>query len=174
MIPLVLLEVVAPEDRPDFEKIYRRYRADAVRIAYRVLGDASLAEDAAQEAFLSLAKTFDRRRGQSEASIRRYLFAVTRYRALDLLRDRESLGQPPDENTPAPAPGDATELEQLMFALPPQYAEVMRLRFLEGYAPKEIGALLRLSPGAVRMRIERAKEKLRALLIENGYEEYFK
>ena len=107
MIPLVLLEAVAPEDRPDFEKIYRRYRADAVRIAYRVLGDA-------------------------------------------------------------------TELEQLMFALPPQYAEVMRLRFLEGYEPKEIGAMLRLSPGAVRMRIERAKEKLRALLIENGYEEYFK
>ena len=166
-------EAIAPEDRPGFEALYLRYRSLLLRVARRALGASPLAEDAVEEAFLALAKSFEKWRAKPEEEVRRWLITVTRYRALAILREQNALGDAPGAELPAPPEDDRTELERLVDALPPRYAEVIRLRYLDGFSAREIARMLDMSPGAVRQRIARAKEKLRALLIENGYEEYF-
>ena len=173
LIPFILLEAIAPEDRPDFEAIYLRHRSMLLCVARRALGASPLAEDAVEESFIALARSFEKWREKPDEEIRRWLITVTRYRALAILNEQNALGDAPDARLPAPPEDDRTELERIVDALPPRYAQVIRLRYLEGFSAREIGRMLDMSPGAVRQRIARAKEKLRALLIENGYEEYF-
>jgi len=71
-------------DRHDFAQIYDQYSGDVIRAAVRVLGDARLAEDVAQEVFLALWRGggYDAARGP----LGPYLRLLARSRALDLWR----------------------------------------------------------------------------------------
>ena len=74
---------------------------------------------------------------------------------------------------------DFGELERsavldLIRQMPDGQGDLILLCCVYGYTAEEIGAKLSLRPDAVRKRLQRAKERLRALLIENGYEEFFK
>lgn len=71
-------------DRDDFGQIYDQYSGDVIRAAVRVLGDARLAEDVAQEVFLALWRGggYDAARGP----LGPYLRLLARSRALDLWR----------------------------------------------------------------------------------------
>jgi DNA-directed RNA polymerase specialized sigma24 family protein len=48
-----LIERAQNGDRDAYEELVRRYYTSVVNIVHRMCGDTSLAEDAAQEAFLS-------------------------------------------------------------------------------------------------------------------------
>jgi RNA polymerase sigma-70 factor (ECF subfamily) len=52
--------------------------------------------------------------------------------------------------------------------LPEHYREVVVLRFLQGLAYREVGAVLDIPPGTVRSRLAKALELLRADLREEG------
>ena len=49
-------------------------------------------------------------------------------------------------------------------ALPEEYRQAVRLRFLEGKSLEEIAELMGRSPRAVQGLVDRAKEKMRATL----------
>ena len=173
LIPTILFEAVGAPDAPDFETLYLRYREALWHAAMRILRDQARAEDAVHDAFLTLAKRFAALRTLPAEELERYLFAVTRYKALALLREQNRFAELP-ETLPAPQDDGRTELERLMDALPPEDAALLRLRFVEGYTTREIASMLRISQDAARMRVKRAKDRLREILIKNGYEEYFK
>lgn len=172
MIPLILSESVDAGGQSDFEAMYLRWRDAMYRAALRIVRDPHLAEDVVHDAFLNAAKIFDRLRGEPEAGQRRYLLSTTRYRALNALRERNGRAELP-ENLPARQEGTLTALEQVIAMLPPRDAEVIRLRYVDGYSVRETAAILRITEEAAQKRAERAKERLKALLIENGFEEYF-
>ncbi len=80
-----LMLLVQRGDTRAFEIIYDRHSPAAFSLAYRMTGDRSVAEDATQEAFLSIWRSgsrFDRERG----SLRTWMLGVVHNRAIDALR----------------------------------------------------------------------------------------
>src|ERR1700710_2605377 len=80
-----LMEKVAGNDADAFEVVLERHSDAAFSLAYRICGRRSLAEDIAQEAFLSVWRggaRYDRARG----SVRTWTLGIVHNRAVDALR----------------------------------------------------------------------------------------
>src|SRR6185312_15091629 len=80
-----LMERVAGNDADAFEVVLERHADAAISLAYRICGRRSLAEDIAQEAFLSVWRSgarYDRARG----SVRTWTLGIVHHRAVDALR----------------------------------------------------------------------------------------
>lgn len=146
-----------------------------VRYARRLLGDADLAADAVQHAFVQLCGESRATAGENPAA---WLFRVCRNRALDHLRraGRErSLVELEDESNPAradcPPGGDpaavaerrelAARLRDLLRDLPPPQREAIDL-WCEGFTAKEIAAITGRSEGHVRVLTHRGLTTLRS------------
>ena len=72
------------------------------------------------------------------------------------------------ERIPAPEAEDGSLLAAVDL-LPPKYRAVIYLYYYEGYAAKEIGALLGLPTATVNTQLARGREKLKNLLESEGY-----
>lgn len=171
--------------REAFAELHRRHSRKSYQLAYRVLGDAALAADAVQEAFLTVYRKGAR--FQERAQFTSWLFRVVLNRSIDLRRrerralaERTSSGRPTaevggDALLDAPAPGAGPEeaaraadraeaVRRAILRLSPKLAEIVALRYPQGLSYEEIGALLRLPPGTVRSRLNRAHAALREIL----------
>src|SRR3954447_6324900 len=146
------------------EELFRRYWSGAHRAAYLVVHDAALAEDVAQEAFLSAVrslKRFDRRRPFGP-----WLHRIVVNRAIDHARAREVRREVPADLVGEPAsfaPGGSLPTGDVLgalAALPPEQRAVVVLRHLLGYTPGEIARLLRLPRGTVNSRLRRGLDAL--------------
>ena len=97
-----LAAALAAGDQSALAELYDRYGGLAYSVALRVLGDPGRAEDVVQDAFLKVwrgASGFDATRG----TLRSWLVAAVRNRAVDLLRgrslhERRELALRPDGN----------------------------------------------------------------------------
>ena len=148
------------------EELFGRYWAGAHRAAWLVVHDAALAEDVAQEAFLSAVRSlhrFDRRRPFGP-----WLHRIVVNRAIDHARAREVRREVPAELVGEPASVAAAssgavssdEVVGALAALPPEQRAVVVLRHLLGYTPGEIARLLRLPRGTVNSRLRRGLDAL--------------
>jgi RNA polymerase sigma-70 factor, ECF subfamily len=148
------------------EELFRRYWSGAHRAAWLVVHDAALAEDVAQEAFLSAVRSlhrFDRRRPFGP-----WLHRIVVNRAIDHARAREVRREVPAELVGEPAsmaPEGAgalspDDLVGALAALPPEQRAVVVLRHLLGYTPGEIARLLALPRGTVNSRLRRGLDAL--------------
>src|SRR5215218_9049508 len=80
-----LMVLLRDGDPEAFEVVYDRHGGAAFSLAYRMVGDRTLAEDAVQEAFLSIWRSrvrFDRERG----SVRTWVLGIVHHRTIDALR----------------------------------------------------------------------------------------
>jgi RNA polymerase sigma-70 factor (ECF subfamily) len=149
------------------DALFHAYWPRAHRAAYLVVHDAALAEDIAQEAFLSAVRNldrFDRRRPFGP-----WLHRIVVNRAIDAARARTLRRESElDERVPAPeqpGPADRSVLAALA-ALPPEQRAVVVLRHLLGYTPGEIARLLELPRGTVNSRLRRGLDAMRDVLRE--------
>ena len=98
-----LLAIIAtPDGDLALAELYDRYGKIAYGLAYRVLRDSTLAEDAVQEAFITVwrtAGTYIRERGKP----RTWLLTLVHRRAVDLVRREQRRRVPPAADEPAPA-----------------------------------------------------------------------
>ena len=151
-------------------------------LALRVTRDPDLAGDAVQEAFATaLARIGDFR---GESSLGTWLHRIVYNKSIDLLRHRgrqaplpdDDAGQADDERL-AQVPAWSRPPDQILYGeetrraldaalekLTPQQRAVFTLREMEGMPTDEVGAMLELEPGAVRVHLHRARLRLRALL----------
>src|SRR3954454_9976215 len=146
------------------EELFRRYWSGAHRAAWLVVHDAALAEDVAQEAFLSAVRAlhrFDRRRPFGP-----WLHRIVVNRAIDHARAREVRREVPAELVGEPASGSSgdsfssDDVLGALAALPPEQRAVVVLRHLLGYTPGEIARLLGLPRGTVNSRLRRGLDAL--------------
>jgi RNA polymerase sigma-70 factor, ECF subfamily len=143
------------------EELFGRYWPGAHRAAWLVVRDAALAEDVAQEAFLSAVRAlhrFDRRRPFGP-----WLHRIVVNRAIDHARAREVRREVPAELVGEPAAvasSSAGDVVGALAALPPEQRAVVVLRHLLGYTPGEIARLLRLPRGTVNSRLRRGLDAL--------------
>ena len=136
------------------------------RLAMVYLRNPQDARDCCQDVFLKLmerGKQFD-----SDVHRRAWLLAVTKNTCRDhLRREARRRAQPLEDAVRLPGPQSDGELLALVFTLPANDREVLYLHYYEGYAVRELCALLRLRESAAKQRLARARERLRALLGES-------
>jgi RNA polymerase sigma-70 factor (ECF subfamily) len=149
----------------DLEALFNAHWPHAYRAAYLVVGDASAAEDIAQEAFLAAVRAldrFDRRRPFGP-----WLHRIVVNRAIDWARARalraEIAGQP-DAADAAREKEISDEVVDALRALSPDHRAVVVLRYLLEFTPGEIAELLGVPRGTVNSRLRRALDELRAFL----------
>lgn len=142
------------------EELVARHWDGAYRIAFAILGDAHFAEDATQEAMVSmLAKLgrFDSRR-----ELGPWLHRIVSNRALDWARSRARREALPSFVAPsASGSGSDPDLTEALAALPPDQRAVVVLRHLGGYGTNEIARMLGLRRGTVGSRLRRGLDQLR-------------
>jgi RNA polymerase sigma-70 factor, ECF subfamily len=166
-----LMLSVRDGDLDAFEQIVLRHQQTAWRVAYRLTGRASAAEDLAQEAFLRVLEAVPRYR--STASFRAYLLRILTRLHIDRARKkhpryRDRLPEPPDTG---PGPGHAAELAEreaiiqaALDLLPPNQRSAVVLRYFEGSSGIEISEALGVSPKAVERLLARARASLESKL----------
>ena len=156
-------------DIDSFGRLCARYYPAQMAVAYSVLGDHQLAEDAAQEAFaralVNLRKLKDPHRFGS------WLAQICRNVAIDMARARLREGSNGD-GAPVPDSGsDEAMLRTVRKAidkLPAVMKEVVILRYYDHCSYEEIADVLGLSRTTVNGRLTRAKRKLAQQLRRQG------
>lgn len=169
-----LLRRARQGDAAALEELCRREWQPVYAIVARAVGSRAEAEDLTQEVFLRALRALDRYQ-EMGAPFRAFLATIAR----NLIRTHWKTSRagpitlarwpdlPGDEADPEQSVIVAAELAQLRHALEtlsPDYQTVLRLRLLDGRSADEVAALMRRSPGAVRVLQHRALTALRAVL----------
>ncbi|HEV7669831.1 MAG TPA: sigma-70 family RNA polymerase sigma factor [Thermoanaerobaculia bacterium] len=170
-----------------FHDLVRRYERPIFSLIVRMIHDATVAEDIAQETFLKAYRrldTYDPTRKFSS-----WLFKIAHNATLDHLR-RPSLDTLPleahgddeagfaavlaDEKTESPEAGVgrydlARALDRGLRGLRADYSEVLLLRFRQGLSYQEIAEVTGQPLGTVKTNIHRARKELAASLSGLGW-----
>ena len=170
-------------DSEAFRPLVQRYQRVTFSVALRMLGSRAEAEDVAQQAFADAYAALDRFRGEGrKRAFYTWLLRIAINRAKDVLKSKkwteESLsaeaegGQamfahdPGNPEAHAGQAEDRRRLQAALLTLPPKYREVLVLKDVEGLAYEEIGPILRLSITTLKIRLVRARARMRAALGE--------
>jgi len=153
--------------------LYQRYGRLVYTIAYRVVNNASEAEDLTQEVFLILwqQQTYDPNR----SSLSRFLSTVTRNRAIDRVRSRSNryrilkgmVPPPVSDNLPIEqaAQGErSTQVRAALEQIPEAQRQLLALAYYDGLSQSEIARHTNLPLGTVKSRMRQGLLKLRAIL----------
>ena len=162
-------------DQEAFRQLVEQYQAAVYRLALRMCGgDAALAEDAAQEAFVAAWRGLPRFRGDSRFST--WLYRLTTNAAIDCLRrekrhrdadDLDGVELPDGGDTPqesAERSETQAAVRRALSVLSEEHRQVLLLRYMQELDYSEIAAALGVSEGTVKSRINRAKARLKELL----------
>lgn len=165
-------------DADAFEQLVVAYRDQVFRLALRMCGNEADADEVAQEAFLSAWKALPNFRGDSRFST--WLYQLTSHAAIDLMRrEKRQIAAEDIAEVSAPDPGPSPQqqaersetrqaVRDAMGQLSPEYRQIVVLRFLQELSYEEIGAVLKLPPGTVKSRLNRAKAQLKDILSKSG------
>lgn len=175
-----VLTAAARGDDAALALLVRAHHDRVYRFGLRVCRDGYDADDAVQEAFIKLAKRPEVARDRGVLS---WLFAVVRRACMRMLRpfarERRTLGERIEDPQTIPSreldPQRALEhwrmvhaVHQAIAALPRPYREVLVMRDLEGLTGEEACVALGLTEAAMKTRLHRARQELRAELQRLG------
>ena len=169
--------LVARGDEQALAELYDRFGRVAYGIAVRVVRDASLAEDAVQDAFMTAWRTaasFDPARGKAST----WLLTLVHRRAVDVVRREERRRGDPLDDAPV-ASGDATDesaevreerrrVQSALAQLPPDQREALELAYYGGLTQTELAERLGVPLGTIKSRMFTALSRLRDLLGEEA------
>jgi RNA polymerase sigma-70 factor (ECF subfamily) len=162
-------------DGPAFVELLRRYRDRVWRICYRLLDNAEDAHDAAQEVFVRLFTCRQQFAGRSKYSTWVHGIAVRtsltirrgrsrRWKRVNTATD-ENLEQqaatPSEAKTREGAASLAMDLSHVLDELNDEDRALLILKYVEDYSYDELAEIFELSVSACKMRISRAREKLK-------------
>lgn len=162
-------------DDAAFADIVRHYYSRCLRFARNMLGDLADAEDAVQEAFLRVHAALPRytEYGRFEAWLFRILANQCRtMRARERRRGEWLTPYEPRHDAAAPEAPDESggilrrEIERAVQDLPALLREAFLLYHVEGMGYEQMMAVTGARPSALKMRVKRARDILRARLQE--------
>jgi RNA polymerase sigma-70 factor (ECF subfamily) len=168
-----LMEEVIAGCAASFNQLYDRYCHRAYRVAFSVCRDHGRAQDAVQEAFLSIWSNPAGYRSHRGA-VAPWLLTIVRYRAIDVARrsghhpTREGVDRPDGRAAPGDIAqtaidrDDADRLHASLSLLPEAQLEVIVLAFYGELSHNEIATHLGLPAGTIKGRVRLGLEKLRA------------
>ncbi len=146
------------------------------RVAFRITGDASEAEDVVQETFI---KVWDLRQTWSNYNnLQGWVMSLTKNKAIDKTRSKHKRTTSLDgvynmakvENSPEQVAIFSDEMQRIqvfMKQLPQKQREVMELRDFEELSYKEIATQLDIPMNHVKVNLSRARKTIREQLIKD-------
>jgi RNA polymerase sigma-70 factor (ECF subfamily) len=151
-------------DERAFRELYRLHTPRIYRIASRLLGDPSGAEDVVQETWIRAAQGLPGFRW--EARLSTWLAGIAINRCRETLRERRRGVSPGSETSlgRGPSEGEKIDLERAVNALPNGYREVLVLHDVHGYTHEQIAALLGIEVGTSKSQLSRARRTVRETL----------
>jgi len=155
----------------DFNEIYNRYSPQIFRVCMGYINDREQARDLTQETFVSVWKGLPSFRNESLIST--WIFRIATNNCLRALeRNRKFFKTELPANLAAPV-YEAHEDEKLNFlynciAELPETDRIIISLVLEDLPQAEIAAIVGISPGNVRVKVYRIKEKLAIKFKEYG------
>jgi RNA polymerase sigma-70 factor, ECF subfamily len=173
MVTHELLAACRRGDREAFEEVVRRTYRHVYTQALRLVGDRQEAEDVAQEAYLRVFRGLAGFRG--DAQFETWLYRIVSNAAMSHLRKRRRFGElvleSSEEQREPPSPVrvdeeavDRDSLTAALESLPPSLRVVVILKDIYGLSCREIGEQIGASEGAVKVRLHRARKKLKERL----------
>lgn len=171
-----LLDRAANFDEAALSEIYDRYELKIYNYIYRRTSDPGLSEDLTAQVFLKMLEAIQSERAW-HSSFSGWLYRIAHNLVIDHYRARDrqkqvSIDDVPNMRdtgtTPVRAAEVSLEAEALRSAirrLTDEQAQVISLRFLEGYSFAEIAEMMDKTEGAVKALQHRAVATLRQLLV---------
>lgn len=170
-----LVGLVARRDEAALAALYDRYGRAAYGLALRIVRDASLAEDAVQDAFLAVWRSADRF-AQERAKASTWILTLVHRRAVDVVRREERRRADPLEAAHEPS-GDATDEQAWLRArrervraalarLPEAQRQALELAYWGGLTQTEIAERLGQPLGTIKSRMFTGIARLRELLAD--------
>ncbi len=153
--------------------LFRLYGADLVRLGYCLTGDRGAAEEAVQDAFVSLYRNWDRMRDQGASLPYLRSCVINRSRSVHRQRARRIVAteELTPELTTLPGADSALEVREearwiaaAVRALPQRQREVVACRYYLDLTERQTAELLEISVGSVKKHASRAMTRLHELL----------
>ncbi|MCB0062681.1 MAG: sigma-70 family RNA polymerase sigma factor [Caldilineaceae bacterium] len=170
-----LLTGAANFDEAALGELYDRYEARIYSYIYRRTGDSTLAEDLTAQVFLKMLEAI--RGGKAwHSSFSGWLYRIAHNAVIDFYRQRDRQKQTDLEDAAAVVASDhnpvviaetnldAAQLRAAIARLTDEQAEVISLRFLEGYSISEVAVMMDKTEGSIKALQYRAVATLRQLL----------
>ncbi len=167
-----LVEAALAGDIDSFGQLARRYYASMVAIAYAILADHQLAEDAAQEAFARALTNLRKLRKPDKFAP--WLAQICRNVAKDMIAAKARQINTEDSCRAPDSSGRDDNVEAVRRSierLPFRAREVIVLRYYNGLSYEEIASVLGISKPTINGRLTRAKRKMARYLKRNGFPE---
>ena len=154
--------------------VYRAYGRLVYAVAYRLLADRSLSEEATQQTFLKAWRASARIDPSRELGP--WLATIARRVAIDLYRSEAKRSAAPLDEVASEHPelvsmpptvetaSDIWEVRHAVSALPAEDEQVVRLQHFEGLTHAQIAERLRVPVGTVKSRSFRAHKRLATVL----------
>ncbi len=153
----------------EFETAYDAYSPLVFRVALSHMQNREDAEDLLHDVFIKFMEKMPRL--NSEEHRRAWLVRVTVNACRDALRKRSYRDHLSLDEVAEHASAEQTEMPDVFYALetlPSQDRTIILLHDLEGYALKEIAFMLGITLSAAKMRLSRARERLKKLMEREG------
>ena len=175
-----LVALAARSEHSALAELYDRFGRPAYGLALRILRDEALAEDAVQEAFLTLWRTAGRfvpERGKAST----WILTLVHRRAVDIVRREErrradALEQAPEQESREDVDEEAwlrlqrERVQDALRKLPDQQREAIELAYYGGFTQSELAERLGQPLGTIKSRMFGGLARLRELLGEPGME----
>ncbi|MEO5820199.1 MAG: sigma-70 family RNA polymerase sigma factor [Vicinamibacteraceae bacterium] len=175
------LPAAARGDRDAFARLVDGTRSVVASIALAIVRDPDLSRDVAQDVFLAAWRDLAQLRDPQ--SFLPWLRQTTRHRAYHVLRTERrraarvtlddtdtilasAVDASPGTEAAMLADEDARVVRAVLDALPDDTREVVTLFYREGQSSAQVAQLLGISDAAVRKRLSRARDTLRASLLD--------
>jgi RNA polymerase sigma-70 factor, ECF subfamily len=164
-------------DEDALSDLYDRYQGSMYGLAMRITGDAQMAQDAVQEAFVGIWRNAGRYSG-SKASVRTWMMSIAHHRAVDLVRRRRPTSPLPETETEAVGEAfrspdvwpevaraaDAEAVRRAMSTLPDAQRETIELAYFEGLTQVEIAERTSTPLGTTKSRVRLGLTQMRRVL----------
>jgi RNA polymerase sigma factor (sigma-70 family) len=171
-----VLALIARADDQALAELYRRFGRLAYGLAFRILRDDALAQDAVQEAFLGVWRAAGRFTAErSKPST--WLLTLVHRRAVDLVRREERRRTEPLQPEREPAGAELADEAELaarrqtiraaLRQLPSEQREAIELAYYGGYTQSELAERLGQPLGTIKSRMFAGLARLRETLGED-------
>ena len=176
MIALSLGFPGAKSDQQKFNRLYMLHRQAMYSAAYQILKDAYSAEDAVHNAFLKIISCLDRLDEPDSKASRNYLLIVARNEAIRIYHRNkpqipvESVEEEAVDIQDVQLEAESREVQKKIYDLisnmDMNYRDILMLKFYYDLDDREIADTLDISLSNARVRLHRARLKLKAMLRE--------
>lgn len=156
----------------DFEIIIEKYYNMLLNIANKYLNDSFESQDVVQESFLKLYRAH--KVFENDEHLKNWLIRVTINNCISVLRhnkyvqlvDNEYINNLPDTSDADKKNEENNEIFDCVQLLNNNYKNIIVLYYYNSFDVKEISSILKISEVNVRKRLERARKKLKSIIIE--------